>query len=453
MDRITKALSQYAASTTYDKIPSDVVHEVKRRIIDSLAVAFAAYNAEPVVLARRAASKLAGAWGARVLGTRYRVPPDWASFVDGVMIRYHDFNDTYLSKEPLHPSDMIAAALSLGDALGSDGKSIIASIAVGYEAAVALCDAASLRRRGWDHVNFLGVGSVLVSAKLLGLDEAQTQHALAIYAVPHAAMRQTRVGELSMWKGAAAANSTRNAVFAALLAAEGFTGPYKPFEGEMGFIRQLLGGDFDYSPLSEIERLAPPRRILDTYIKPYPVEYHAQTAVEAALRLREKVKPDEVERVTIETFKAAYDIIGPKDPEKWDPHTKETADHSIMWITAAALLWGPIKIEHYRRIRDSAVLSLMKKMEVKVAEELDAAYPKAHPNRITVVTKSGAKYTEQVDYAKGHPKNPMSDSELEQKFLELTAPVLPEHIQKETLRLLWNLENSSMSEVVEALVI
>ncbi|MBP1449669.1 MAG: MmgE/PrpD family protein [Thermoproteus sp.] len=453
MDKIAKVLSKYAAFISFDKIPSDTVHEVKRRIIDSLAVGFAAYNAEPVALARRAASRAAGPWGARIMGTRYKVPPDWAAFVDGVMIRYHDYNDTYLSKEPLHPSDMIAAALALGDLLNSDGKAVISAVAVGYEAAISLCDAASLRRRGWDHVNFLGVGSALVASKLLDLDEERMQHALAIYAVPHAAMRQTRVGELSMWKGAAAANSTRNAVFAALLAAEGFTGPYKPFEGEMGFIRQLLDGEFDYGPLAEMERLAPPRRILDTYIKPYPVEYHAQTAVEAALRLRAKVRLDEIDKVVIETFQAAYDIIGPKDPEKWDPHTKETADHSIMWITAAALLWGPIRIEHYRNVRDPNVLSLMKRIEVKVDPELDKMYPKAHPNRITVITKSGARYTEQVDYAKGHPRNPMSDAELEQKFMENTVGILPREAQKKALEIVWGLENRYIGELLEALAI
>jgi len=171
------------------------------------------------------------------------------------MIRYHDYNDTYLSKEPLHPSDLIAAALSAGEYADARGTDLITAIAIGYEASVTFCDGGTLRRRGWDHVNFLGIGSTLAAAKLMGLDVVKTQHALALYAVPHAAMRQTRVGELSMWKGAAAANASRNAVFAALLARDGFTGPYKPFEGEMGFIRQLLQGDLDLSVLRSLEEL------------------------------------------------------------------------------------------------------------------------------------------------------------------------------------------------------
>ncbi|MEM2909823.1 MAG: MmgE/PrpD family protein [Nitrososphaerota archaeon] len=453
MDRITKILGEYACEIEYEDVPGETAREAKRRVIDSLAVAFAAYNAEPVVMARRAASRYVTTWGGRLIGTRYRASPDWASFVDGVMIRYHDYNDTYLSKEPLHPSDMIAAALGLGDALCSSGKDAIAAIAIGYEASVTLCDGGSLRKKGWDHVNFLGVGSALVSGKLLSLDVEKTQHALAIYAVPHASMRQTRVGELSMWKGAAAANSTRNAVFASLLAAEGFTGPFKPFEGEMGFIKQLLHGDFDASVLAPLAEKRPPRRILDTYIKPYPVEYHAQTAVEAALKLREELKPEDIEKIIIDTFQTAYDIIGPKDPEKWDPHTKETADHSLMWIAAAALVWGPIRFEHYGDVRNPTVLSLMKKMEVRVDPELDRMYPAAFPNRMTVVTKNGRKFTEQVDYAKGHPKNPMSDAELEKRFHELTAGIMPEAQRKRLLQKLWRLEDYSVAEIVEDAVV
>jgi 2-methylcitrate dehydratase len=453
MDRVTKVLAEYTNAIDFSKVPAETRHEVKRRVIDSVAVAFAAYTAEPVTIARRVASRFSLSEGARIMGTQYRVAPDWATFVNGLMIRYHDYNDTYLSKEPLHPSDLIAAALSAGEYADARGTDLITAIAIGYEASVSFCDGGTLRRRGWDHVNFLGIGSTLAAAKLMGLDVVKTQHALALYAVPHAAMRQTRVGELSMWKGAAAANASRNAVFAALLARDGFTGPYKPFEGEMGFIRQLLQGDLDLSVLRSLEELRPPRRVLDTYIKPYPVEYHAQTAVEAALKLREKVRLEEIEKIRIDTYEAAYTIIGPKDPEKWNPHTKETADHSIMWVTAAALVWGPIKIQHYKDVRNPAVLSLMKKMEVNLDPELDKLYPQAFPTVITITTRSGAKYTERVDYAKGHPKNPMTDRELEEKFEELTRDVLPEETRKKTLQILWSLENYDASDVLDTLAL
>ncbi|MEM1662537.1 MAG: MmgE/PrpD family protein [Pyrobaculum sp.] len=453
MDRVSKTLAEYITSIDYSKVPLETRHEVKRRIIDSVAVAMAAYTAEPVALSRRMAAKFSIRGGPRIIGTSYRTTPELAAFVNGLMIRYHDYNDTYLSKEPLHPSDLIAAALSIGEYVDARGTDLITAVALGYEISVTFCDGGTLRKRGWDHVNFLGLGSVSAAAKLLALDIEKIQHALALYAVPHAAMRQTRVGELSMWKGAAAANASRNAVFATLLAKEGFTGPYKPFEGEMAFFKQLLHGDFDYSVFARIENREQPRRILDTYIKPYPVEYHAQTAVDAALKLREKVRIEEVEKIVIDTYEAAYTIIGPKDPEKWDPHTRETADHSLMWITAAALVWGPIKISHYKNVRDPTVLSLMKKIEVRLDPELDKIYPKAFPTVITIVTKSGAKYTERVDYAKGHPKNPMTDRELEEKYHELTIDYLPEEVRNTALKIMWQIEKYEIKDLLDALTV
>ncbi len=455
MDRLQGILSRYAVSTTYEKLPGEVVREVKRRIIDSVGVALAAFTAEPVKIARGLAGEFGGALTARMMGTRARSSVDWATFVNGLMIRYHDFNDTYLGREPLHPSDLIAAAVAVGDAVGADGKSLIAAIAVGYEAGVNLCDAASLRARGWDHVNYLGIGSVLAAARLLGLDEGRTGHALAIYAVPHAAMRQTRVGELSHWKGAAAANASRNAVFAALLAARGFTGPDKPFEGEMGMIRQMLGGEFDYGPLERMEKGEAPRRILDTYIKPRPVEYHAQTAVEAAIGLRGELPSlDEVEEIRVLTHRAAYEIIV-KDPEKWDPKTKETADHSLPWLVAAALVHGDVWLDSYtpERVRDPRVLGLLRRMRVEVDPDIDRLYPEAAANEVAIRLRDGRVLRRRVDYARGHPRNPMTDGEVEAKFRRLTAGLLTEEQQEAFLKGVWELEKVGLGEVLDAIVV
>lgn len=455
MDRVERALIDYMGSVTFDKIPGEVVHEVKRRILDSLGVAIAAFTSEPVKIARSLADVYEIPWGSRILGTANPVPPDFATFVDGLMIRYHDFNDTYLSKEPLHPSDTLAVAFGLGDYLGSSGKDVITAAAIAYEVGVSLCDAGSLRRRGWDHVNYIAVSSALLASKLLGLDEEKARHALSISVIPHASMRQTRVGELSFWKGAAAANSSRNAVFAALLASRGFTGPSHTFEGSMAFVRQLLQGDFDFSALDRLVRREPPRRILDTYIKKFPVEYHAQSAVEAVQKLRERVRLEEVEEVHVETFQAAYDIIV-KDPEKWDPKTRETADHSLPWIVAATFVYGDVWVDSYTpdKIRDERVLGLMKRMRVDVSPELDRMYPEAIPNRITVKTRGDRRFTEQVDYPKGHPKNPMSDEELVEKFARLVSPYLTEAQVKSVIDAVFNLEKlDNVGRLVESLVV
>ncbi|MCS7313219.1 MAG: MmgE/PrpD family protein, partial [Acidobacteria bacterium] len=346
--------------------------------------------------------------------------PEVTAFVNGVMVRYLDFNDTYLSREPLHPSDMIPALMALAEWRRCSPRDFIAAVAVAYEVGVTLCDAASLRAHGWDHVNYIAVGTACGAARLLGLTPSQTEHAIAIATVPHAALRQTRAGELSMWKGAAAANAARNAVFAALLAEAGMTGPFQPFAGEMGFFRQLLGGEtFDEAALQGLVEGRPPRRILDTYIKYWPVEYHAQSAVDAALQLRRELgDPAQVAAVHIDTFRAAYEIIA-KDPEKWEPRTRETADHSLPYIVAVALLDGRVNRESFssERIQDPRVRDLLKhRVTLREDPDLTSQYPEGIPNRITVKTSDGRTLSREVRYPRGHARNPMTDEEVLAKF-------------------------------------
>ncbi|RMF86331.1 MAG: MmgE/PrpD family protein, partial [Nitrospinota bacterium] len=342
-DRFSRLLANYTVTIDREQLPAETIHEVKRRILDTLGVALAAGSGAAPQAASAYAATFATSSGALLWGTRIRVPPEMAAFANGVQVRYLDFNDTYLSLEPLHPSDLIPALWALAEWKRLSGPALLTAVAIAYEIAVTLCDAASLRRHGWDHVNYIGIGAACGAGKLLGLEASQIEQAIAITTVAHAAMRQTRVGELSMWKGAAAADAARHGIFAALLARHGFTGPSSPFNGEMGFFRQVLQGEsFAPGPLRPLEEMTPPRRILDTHIKYWPVEYHAQSAVDAALQLRSQLSdPARLASVHIETFQAAYEIIA-KDPEKWAPRTRETADHSLPYIVLAALLDGEV---------------------------------------------------------------------------------------------------------------
>ena len=419
-DGYSRMLAEYAASVRWEDLSEKTVHEVKRRILDAVGVALAAYG-EPAPRAARAyAYEFPVVHGVSVWGTPFRTSPEVAAFVNGVMVRYLDFNDTYLSREPLHPSDMIPPLLGLAEWRELPPRELLTAVAVAYELAVTLCDAASLRAHGWDHVNYIGVAVAAAAGRLLGLPVEAIEHAIALAAVPHAAMRQTRAGELSMWKGAAAANSSRNAVFAAILASKGMTGPYQPFAGEMGFFRQLLEGEaFDEAALAPLAQKRPPVRILDTHIKFWAVEYHAQSAVDAALQLRAEVGDvASVESMHIDTFRAAYDIIA-KDPEKWQPRTRETADHSLPYITWVALLDGRVGPDSFseQRLQDPVLRRLLKeKTTLKEDPELTLGYPEGIPNRIVVRTRDGREYTREVRFPRGHARNPMSDDEVLRKF-------------------------------------
>ena len=414
-------LAAFTLRTRFEDLPEKVVAEARRRLIDAFGCAAGAL-VEPAPGIARAVARSIGATGAALIGGG-RSSPDWAAFSNGVHIRYLDCNDTYLSLEPAHPSDNWAAVLAVGELVAAPGRDWIAAAAVAYEVQCRLADAASIRARGWDHVTYGAISTALASAKLMGLDHARTVHALGIAGTTSAALRLTRAGELSMWKGCAFAHAARNGVFAALLARAGMTGPAPLFEGDMGFWQQV-SGPFELARLGgpEAEDWMLPR----TSIKFVPAEYHSQSAIAAAFQIRPRIANlDDVAAIEIATFRVAVEIIG-QDPEKWRPRTRETADHSLPYCTAVALLDGVVAAEQFHddRLRDPALLDLVARTTVVEDPILTADYPAGIPNRVTVKLKDGRSYTEEVAYPPGHDKNPLSDGDLAAKFHGLADPVL-----------------------------
>ncbi len=437
MKTIVDQMAGYTYALRYEDLPEPVVHEVKRRVIDSLGCALGAYSAGPCRIAVKMAKAVKGSPGASILGTTIKTSPEMAAFANGTMVRYLDYNDTYLSKEPAHPSDNIAAALAVAEAQHATGRDLITAIVIGYEIQCRLCDAASLRARGWDHVTYGAFSSALVAARLLKLTPDQIRHALGLAGVANVALRQTRVGELSMWKASAFANAARNGIFATRLAKEGMSGPAPIFEGEKGFFR-LVSGPFELGPLANRNGAF---KILDTYIKFYPAEYHAQSAIDAALELRSRIPVKEIASVQVRTFDAAVEIIG-SGPEKWRPKTRETADHSLPYCVAVALTDGEVGMVQFsdRRIADLRLHQLMEKIRIVADPWLSNQYPAAMPNLIEITLRDGQKYTKQVDYPKGHPKNPMTDEEVEAKFSSLCSKLLTPKGVRRVLDRLWELE-------------
>jgi 2-methylcitrate dehydratase len=364
---------------------------------------------------------------------------EWATFVNGLLIRYLDYNDTYLSLEPAHPSDNLAAVLAVGDGYRRPGRDLITAAVLAYEIQCRLCDAASLRKHGWDHVTYGALSSCAAACKLLSLDAGRTTHALGIAGVCNTALRQTRAGELSMWKGCAFANAARNGVFAALLAAEGLTGPAPIFEGDLGFMK-LLSGPFELPALGGGSR---PFMMTATYIKFWPAEYHSQSAIDAALQLRPEVGDiRKIARLDIDTFDAAVDIIG-RDPEKWRPKTRETADHSLPYCTAVALADGEVSEAQFApaRFTDPMLLDLVAKIQVHREPTLSARYPQGIPNRLRMTMTDGRQLVREVEFPRGHARNPMTDAEVEAKFRRLVEPRYGKERADRILAACWKLEN------------
>ncbi len=444
---IAERLARFSRGVSFRKLSPEVVHEVKRRLIDTLGCALGGWRSQPAKIARKIASRPHLEQGATLLGTSLQTTPDLAAFANGTAIRYLDFNDTYLSREPAHPSDNISTALAAAELSQLGGKKLIEAILIGYETQCRLCDAAALRPRGWDHVTYGAFSTALVAAKLFRLSEQKTIHALGLAGNPNCALRQTRVGALSMWKGAAFANAARNGLFAADLARLGMTGPAPIFEGEKGFMK-VVSGNFDLKRFDAEQ----PSKIMETYIKYYPVEYHAQSAVQAVLNLRSKMPHnflDDIVSIQVLTSDISYEIIG-RDPEKWSPRTRETADHSLPYIVAVAFLDGKVGLPQFNapHLADPSLHSLTQKIRILPDQKHSEAYPKAIGNTVSV-TIGKKTYTECVDYPKGFTENRMTDEEVMEKFRRLASPLLPKEGICEVLDKIWDLEKvKSVGEIL-----
>ncbi len=423
-EKLVDRLVGFALETRFEALPRVVVDEAIRRLIDTFACAIGALDEPAPRIARTVSRRMCGTPSVKLFGGGASCV-DWAAFANGVHIRYLDCNDTYLSLEPAHPSDNWAAIMAAGEYAGRDGRAWIEAAAVAYEVQCRLCDAASIRANGWDHVTYGSLSSCLAASKLLRLDHAQTAHALGIAGTTGTALRLTRAGELSMWKGCAFANAARNGVYAALLAAEGMTGPAPLFEGEMGFFEQISG------PF-KLEQLGGPTgadwMLPKTSIKFVPAEYHSQSAIAAAFSIRDKIgSPDRIQSIEIETFKVAVEIIA-KDPEKWQPKTRETADHSLPYCTVVALLDGAITAAQFAeaRLNDPLLLDLMRRTKVIESPALTELYPAAVPNRLRVTLTDGTVVEETNFHPPGHDKNPLSTRQLRSKYDDLVVPALGE---------------------------
>jgi 2-methylcitrate dehydratase len=266
----------------------------------------------------------------------------------------------------------------------------------------------------------------------MGLPAEQTGHALSLALTPNMALAQARRGELSSWKGCAGANASRNAVFAALLAREGFTGPTAAFEGSGGLWEAIGRSDWPLPTEPVIGR---------THIKSLPVCYHGQSAVLAALELRPRVNLPGIEEITVEAYQAAVFMMG-GDPSRWAPTTRETADHSFPYCIATALLDGEVTQASFAeaRLRDPAVAALMRKVKVVEAAELSALYPEGAPGRVRIVMRSGEAHVAEVRYPRGHEKNPMTDAEIERKLAELSGERLEKAQRDKLVDTIWQLE-------------
>jgi 2-methylcitrate dehydratase len=424
-DRILNHLCDYALRLSYSDLPQEVIRRTKQIVMDTVGCALGGAESPPAKIARAAASEITSANPSTVLVSGQETSPDLAAFANGVMIRYLDFNDTYAGAPTCHPSDLLAPVLAVVDAKNGTGKDAILGTVLGYEVLCGLIEFGSKERgRTWDQSTYGVIAAAVVAAKLFGHTKEQMANAISLAASSHISLEQIRRGQISHWKGCALANASRNAVFCAMLAAKGMTGPEEAFEGKAGFLNST-GIRFDIMPFADS---AESYRIMKARLKAFPSGYFSQSAIEAILHLRSEIPDlDDVKEVRLQTFPAGYEVMGSGEAN-WQPETRESADHSLPFVMAVALMEGSLEIRHYDQMyyKRPDVRALMQKIKVRIGEEPVAAWPEVPLNIIDVEMNSGKVVSTKVAYHLGHFKRFMTDDEQERKFRPLAKSLLPE---------------------------
>ncbi len=458
-DPVVERLASYAASIRYDDLPDEVVHQVKRLVIDSMGCGLAASDADPVRAARDLARGVHGSSPATLLGTTEATTPDMAAFVNGTMVRYLDFNDSYNGKDIAHPSDNIPAVLATAEAHGASGRELIAAIALAYEVQAAWADSFHLASGGaWDQAAYAAISAPLGAGSVIGLPAEQLAEALRISVVSSMTLGEARRGTISHWKAAAVPNAGRNGVFAAMLARRGMTGPPEVFSGSHGFFAGVTSTPVELEPLAQEDGNDRAFRLMESRFKRFPAGFVSQTAIEGAIEARDALgiaDADDIANVHIRTFESGKRIMA-GDPTRWRPETRETADHSIPFVVACALRFGTVEPAHFEDdvLRDPGLLGLMQRIEVVQDPECDAAWPEAILNILTVRTSDGRQHTASVPYYTGHFKKPMSDTDIEDKFRRLTTGLLDESRQQAALDRLWHLnEQTDLGQVMASMAV
>ena len=411
---LAERLAAYTHALRYDDLDAATVERIKVHVIDTIGCGIGAFEEKAVRICREIALAVPGT--ATVIGTGRRTTPDLASFANGAAFRFLDFNDTYVGRFAVHPSDTIAACLAVAEAERANAQDLITAIALAYEVNSRLVDSLDIAARGWDPPVFSLPAVALAAGKLMKLPRAQLAQAVSLAINDHIPMAQTRVQALSDWKGLADAEAGRNAVFAARLARAGLTGPAPIFEGNSGFFKQISGpAEVDVAAFG---RRGVPFRIHQCGMKAYPAVVYAQTAVVAGIEVAKKAGPlDGIAAIEIATTRRGYQRAG-SESEKWTPDTRETADHSLPYITARAMFDGDITNESYlpAKLREPRILAFMRKITVKEDPALTARVGAMVPTRVTALLADGRRISSEVDDVPGFPGRPMSRAEVERKF-------------------------------------
>ncbi len=447
---MVEELAAFVVRASYEDLSSEARRQLKARVLDALGCAVGALEGEPIRYVRAQLDDFGGNPHCTLIGGG-RTAPDRAAFYNGALVRYLDFNDTFLAPgETCHPSDNLGAVLAAAEYAGRSGRDLMVALAVAYQVQGRLSEVSPVRAKGFDHTTQGSYAAAAGVAKALGLDQTRTAHAIAIAGTAFNALRVTRTGALSHWKGLAYPNTAFGATHSVFLAMRGITGPLGVFEGNKGFMDAIAGRfyiDWSRENLELVNK---------TILKKYNAEVHSQSAVEAVeeLMAEHRFHPEDVEEVEIEIFDVAYHIIGGgEEGDKTVVRTKEEADHSLPYIVAVMILDGQVMPEQYRpeRILREDVQTLLRRVKVRPRDDFSRRFPAEMPCRIVIRLRDGRVLEkEKADYEGFHTR-PMGWPALVSKFERLAGPYADSDLRREIVAAVENLDAIKVSDLTSLL--
>ena len=444
-------LAEFAVRASYDDLSEEVRDQLKIRVLDSLGCAIGAMDGEPVQIVRRQLAEFDRGGACTLIGGG-QVAPDRATFYNGALVRYLDYNDSYLAKgESCHPSDNLSAVLAATEYANGSGRDLLVALAVAYQVQCRLSDEAPVRAAGFDHTTQGAYAVAAGVSRALALDAAAAANAIAISGTAFNALRVTRTGALSHWKGLAYTNTAAGCVRVTFLARRGITGPLEVFEGNKGFIDAIAGPfHIDWSS-EDLER------VTRTVIKRHNAEIHAQTAIDAALELKRqhRFSAAEVDRIDVETFDVAYKIIGGgEEGDKSIVCTKEDADHSLPYLIAVAILDNEVLPAQFApdRIQRADVQQLLCRVSVRSTPEYSQRFPDEMPARVAVTLKDGRTLSREIREYPGLNGPPLTWKQVLRKFEQLSSGRVEVEQCRNLAEAVRNLESISVSDLTGLLV-
>lgn len=456
MTSITHQMAEFAIKLKYEDIPAPAIKEAKRFLLDSVGCALAAVNNEDMAAMYRFVDRIGGTPEATIMGSGALTSAPNAALMNSLLVRALDYNDIYWEQDPSHPSDVIFGGISPAEALGKGGKDALVAMMIAYELEMRWCLACfpGVREVGWHHATLTQFVSPFVAGRMYDLNAEQMVAAAGISGSSHFTLGGVVAGHLTNMKNTADPLATQAGVLAALMAREGYTGPVEVIEGKEGF--QHVIHNVELRPEILLDGLGVKFLITDCAYKAFPTEALTHQPISAVLNVMQQhnLVAEDLAEIHIQTTTRGADILS--DASKYDPQTRETADHSLPYCIAAAAadggLW-PTSFDE-EKLFDPRIRVLLPKIKVVANAEIDALFPGVKRAVATLTTTDGRTLAETVDHAKGSPQNPMSDEEVIAKFRANAAAVTSAAQQDAIIDATWNLDSiAHMGEYMKLLVV